>query len=273
MIEVKERTPRLLIIGGAEDKTGECEILREYLALAGGSSARIAIMPVASEVPEEAGEQYRELFVRMGAASADVLSLESRDDARNPENVELVHKASSVFFTGGSQAKIVQLLGGTPIDTALHRRVEQGMLLAGTSAGAAMMSATMILEGESPSPRSDLVTIGSGMEFLSGAIIDQHFGQRGRIHRLLAVVAQFPHSLGVGIDEDTALFVQGHEARVLGSGSVTVLDAGSTTFNDALAISGDEPVTLCGVTLHSLPRNRRFDLLERRPLFEEETQS
>jgi cyanophycinase len=111
------------------------------------------------------------------------------------------------------------------------------------------------------------------MEFLSGAIIDQHFGQRGRIHRLLAVVAQFPHCLGIGIDEDTALFVQGHRARVLGSGSVTILDAGTATFNDAASVSASEAVTLCGLTLHSLPSGRSIDLLERRPLIEEQVES
>jgi len=263
-------TPRLVIIGGAEDKTESCTILREYVACAGGPKARIAIVPVASEEADEAGAQYRELFTRFGVERADVIDVRAREDARSADNVQLVENATSVFFTGGSQGRIVQLLGGTPVDTALHRRVEQGMLLAGTSAGASMMSATMILEGESASPRSALVTVGSGMEFLSGVIIDQHFGQRGRIHRLLAVIAQFPHCLGVGIDEDTALFVQGHRARVLGSGSVTILDAGAATFNDAAFVSDHEPVTLCDLTLHSLPSNRCFDLLERRPLFEEE---
>jgi cyanophycinase len=105
------------------------------------------------------------------------------------------------------------------------------------------------------------------MEFLQGAVIDQHFGQRGRLHRLLAVVAQFPHGLGIGIDEDTALYVEGHEATVLGHGSVTILDAGSTSFNDALSVHGIAPITVCDVTLHSLPAGRRFDLLERRPVF------
>jgi cyanophycinase len=263
-------TPRLVIIGGAEDKTGSCTILREYVARAGGPKARIAVIPVASEEPAEAGEQYRELFTRFGVERVDVLDVRGREDARRAESVELIERASSVFFTGGSQARIVQLIGGTPLDTALHRRVEHGMLLAGTSAGAAMMSATMILEGESSSPRSALVSVGSGMEFLSGVIIDQHFGQRGRIHRLLAVVAQFPHCLGIGIDEDTALFVQGHRAQVIGNGSVTILDAGAATFNDAASVSAAEAVTLCGLTLHSLPSMRCIDLLERRPLVDEQ---
>jgi cyanophycinase len=142
------------------------------------------------------------------------------------------------------------------------------MLVGGTSAGAAVMSSTMILEGDASAPRSADVSIGSGLEFLSGVIIDQHFGQRGRVHRLLGVVAQFPHCLGIGIDEDTALFVEGHAARVLGSGSVTIVDAGTTTHNDALEVPRGAPITLCGVTLHSLPDGRRFDLLERRPVLE-----
>src|SRR5207237_2496646 len=105
----------------------------------------------------------------------------------------------------------------------------------GTSSGASMMSGTMIVQGVSEAtPRAGNVRIGPGMEFLHGVIIDQHFGQRGRSGRLLSALAQYPHQLGIGIDEDTALVVQGEEFTVIGCGAVTVLDAGAATYNDVL---------------------------------------
>jgi cyanophycinase len=268
MREDAAEIPRLLIVGGAEDRTGPCRVLSAFICRAGGNAARVVVIPAASELPEAVGEEYRTVFLRLGAASVDILDLRARDEAKHDAGLQLIDGASAVFFTGGDQARIVSLLGGTPIDTLLHRRVEQGMLLGGTSAGAAVMSGTMIMDGESLSVRSDSVSVGAGMEFLHGAIVDQHFGQRGRIQRLLAVVAQFPHNIGIGIDEDTALFVQGHRAMVIGSGSVTVIDAGDTTFNDAADVRGISVITLCGIMLHSLPHGRGFDLRSRCPILE-----
>src|SRR5262249_46907501 len=121
--------------------------------------------------------------------------------------------------TGGDQLRIMNLLGGTAIDTALHRRCDDGMLLGGTSAGASIMSSMMVLDRD-PHDQSQLhpFMTSPGMEFLPGVLIDRHFEQRGRLKRLLAVVAQLPHNLGVGIDEDTALVVQNHEFEVMGRG-------------------------------------------------------
>ncbi|RYE84064.1 MAG: cyanophycinase, partial [Myxococcales bacterium] len=153
----------------------------------------------------------------------------------------------------------------------LHRRAAGGMVVGGTSAGAAVMSSTMIVEGETRSPRASAVHTGPGLEFLPGIIIDQHFAQRGRLGRLLSVVAQFPHQLGIGIDEDTALVIEGHEARVIGSGAITIVDAGSATRNDGADVPAGAAITLCGVTLHSLPRGQRFDLSARSPLSDSTT--
>jgi cyanophycinase len=148
-------------------------------------------------------------------------------------------------------------------DTALHARLADGMILAGTSAGAAMMSSTMILGGSIASVSTGSVRTGPGMEFLSGVLIDMHFAQRGRLNRLLSAIAMFPHELGLGIDENTAILVEGDVFEVLGSGSVTVIDAGQARTISATLSDVGGPIALCGAQLHVLPAGWRFNLTER----------
>src|ERR1700730_14203326 len=183
----------LVIIGGAEDKNGNCEILREFVKLSGGKHARILIVTVATELPVEVGNQYLSVFQNIGVEDARILDVSNRDSANTDSTVQMIEKATGVFFTGGDQIRITTLLGGTRIDAALHKGLEKGMVLAGTSAGASMMSSTMIVEGcAETNPKVGIVDMAPGMEFIRGVVIDQHFAQRGRLGRLLSAVAQYP---------------------------------------------------------------------------------
>jgi cyanophycinase len=257
----------LVIVGGAEDHSGECRILRTFLKLAGGAKARILIMTVASGEPEAVGIAYVTVFRRLGAKAAQALDVRDRVGANAPEIVAAIEKATGVFFTGGDQVRITNVLGGSEVDRALHQRHADGMVIGGTSAGAAMTSATMIIGGQrGATPVVGKVIIGPGMEFAHGVIIDQHFGQRGRTGRLLTALAQYPHQLGIGIDEDTALIVHGEEFEVIGHGAVTVLDAGAATYNDVLERQENQHVALCNVRLHVLTEGSRFNLKDRTPV-------
>jgi cyanophycinase len=258
--------PQLVIIGGAEDKLGPSVVLRAFVDLAGGASATIVVIPAASEVPDS-GRLYADLFVRLGAGSAQVLELATRETAQSLQAQKLIETANAVFFTGGDQLRLMSLIGGTHLDTIIHRRSARDLVVGGTSAGAAAMSGTMIVDGDTSRVQSATVSTGPGLELVPGVLVDQHFTQRGRISRLLSVIAQFPHYLGVGIDEDTALLVRGHQAEVIGSGSVTIIDAGTASLNDALEVGPASCITLCHVTLHCLAAGRKFDLLEREPIF------
>ncbi|MBY0230578.1 MAG: cyanophycinase [Gemmataceae bacterium] len=261
----------LMVIGGAEDKTGRCAILREFVRLAGGARARIVVLTVASEYPAEVGAEYAEVLARLGAGQVRPLDVRRREEACAEGLVEAIGAATGVFFTGGDQLRIANLLGGTATDRAL-RRHEGGLVLAGTSAGASMMSGTMIVEGRSEgSPRLGDARIGPGMDFLHGTIIDQHFGARGRMGRLLSALAQYPHQLGIGIDEDTAMVVRGERFEVIGSGAVTVLDAGAASHNDMLERREGECLALCGVALHVLTAGLGFDLAARVPILPRRT--
>jgi cyanophycinase len=257
----------LIVIGGAEDRKGACAILGDFIRRCGGPKARLVILTVASEHPREVGAEYLEVFQRLGVKQVCVRDVREREQAHAAELIEAIAGATGVFFTGGDQVRVTSLLGGTPADQMLHERHEQGLVLAGTSAGAAMMASTMIVHGHSEAtPRLGIVRIGPGMEFMHGTIIDQHFAQRGRGGRLLTALAQYPHQLGIGIDEDTAMVVHGDEFEVIGCGAVVVFDAGATTYNDALQRHERERLAICDVKLHVLTAGFRFNLKQRRPI-------
>ncbi len=263
---------QLVIIGGAEDKDGDCKILREFLRCAGGIKARIVVMTAATTLPEEVGDNYIRVFERLGAADVRVVDTQAPEDANNSDYLEAIEQATGVFFTGGEQARIISSLKGTILDAAIHKRFSEGVVIGGTSAGAAMMPDMMIIEGDSQtSPRVDVVAMGAGMGFLPGVVIDQHFAQRGRLGRLISALLLQPAVLGFGIDENTAIVVRGDEFEVIGEGAVTVIDESEKTHDNLDCLLKDEALAICGVKLHILPHGYRFNLKTRQPVWHSET--
>jgi cyanophycinase len=258
---------QLIIIGGAEETTGECQILREFVRRSGGGNARIAILTAASSIPQEVGQEYVEIFERLGASHAQVIDTRTQEDANTLELIRTVAHATGIFFTGGDQARIVRSMKGTILEDALHKRYADGAIVAGTSAGAAVMPNTMIVEGASATnPRIDVVAMGPGLGFLPNVVIDQHFAQRGRLGRLLSALLQNPKMLGCGIDENTAMIVKGNEVEVMGEGAVTVVDESDVTYNNLDRVLNDEPVSVFDVKLHILTEGHRFRLDTRKPI-------
>lgn len=260
---------QLVIIGGAEDKDGDCQILREFVRRAGGTKARIAIITAATELPREVGENYIRVFERLGAEDTRILDTESREDASSSTALEAINKATGVFFTGGDQARITSVLKDTEIDKAIHKRYSEGIVVGGTSAGAAVMPDVMIVEGDSETnPRIEIVDMGPGMGFLPGVVIDQHFSQRGRLGRLISALAQQPAVLGFGIDENTAMVVTDSQFEVIGEGCITVVDESEVVHSNVNEILKDEPLAVCGARLHILPHGYKFDLKTRMPILD-----
>jgi cyanophycinase len=263
-----EQTPGpLVIIGGAEDREGDCLVLREFVRAAGGVDAHIAVMTAATTAPREVGDDYVRIFERLGASRVEVVYTERREDSDREETLAKVKEATGIFFTGGDQSRIVDFIKDTPLDKLIHNRHREGVVIGGTSAGAAMMPDEMIVGGASVSnPSVDAVEMGPGMAFLPGIVIDQHFAQRGRLGRLLAALVLQPAVLGMGIDEDTAIIVRGDEFEVVGSGAITVVDETTATHNNLDGLLKDEPIALCDVKLHILPQGYRFNLKTHQPL-------
>jgi cyanophycinase len=256
----------LLAIGGAEDKTRERVILRYFLEAAGGSDAAIVVLATASEMPET-GERYADLFYRMHADSVEVLRIDTREHAleARDEALDLLEYATGLFLTGGSQLKFSSALGGTQIAQAIRQRHQAGMVVAGTSAGAALLSEHMIALGDSGgTPRRRLVHMAKGLGLAPSMVIDQHFRRRDRLGRLLTALSYNPGLLGVGIDEDTAALIDGGGVlTVIGAGSVTMVDAANLRYTDSHAVHRGQPIAMMGLKVDILTAGSRYDLARR----------
>jgi cyanophycinase len=253
-----------MVIGGAEDKLRDKVILSRFVGLAGGTDGHIVVISTASSLGEAATQLYRELFQHMGAGRVSGMRPLTREDAENPADAKVLTKATGVFLTGGNQLRLSLVVGGTSLGAALLEAHANGAVIAGTSAGASAVSTHMMAFGASgATPKHRMAQISSGLGLLRGVVIDQHFEQRTRLGRLLAVVAQSPSLIGLGLDEDTAALIHADDTlEVLGRGAVTIVD-GSKVATDAFQVKGHRPMMVSGAVLHSLPSGYRFDLRAR----------
>ncbi len=254
----------LVPIGGAEEKFHNPEILDKFVDICGGKTARIAIIPTASEL-EDTGRNYEKLFRKLGIRHAQVLQLITREDCQSDSSLEYIDKADGVFMTGGNQLRLSTTLGGTPVAQAIRRRNADGMHVAGTSAGAAFMPEHMIAGGvEGSTPHPDMVTMAPGLGLTNNFIIDQHFRERDRLGRLLTALAYNPFAIGMGLDEDTAAFIKpGDDLEVIGTGGITIIDPTQLTYSSMDRARRGDPVSLIGVKLHILISGGRFDIESR----------
>lgn len=253
-----------MLIGGAEDKVRDKLILSRFATFAGGSQARVVVVATASSLGDVASERYRELFEALGIARVTGLRPEERAEAEDPELAAALNDASAVFLTGGNQLRLSSVVAGTRLADAIHRAHDRGAVLAGTSAGASAMAAHMMAFGRGgETPKQRMAQLAAGLGILQGVVVDQHFEQRGRFGRLLAVVAQSPSLLGIGLDEDTCAIVYADRSmEVVGKGAVTVID-GSKVQTDAHQAKGHRPIMISGAIVHSLPGGAWFDLRAR----------
>jgi cyanophycinase len=263
-----EQKGTLIIIGGKEDKDGNQEILQLVAERAG--SGKLVVATVATDVPDELWKEYREIFRKLGVRRIEHLDIRTREEALSEEYARIVEDAEVLFFTGGDQLKITSQLGDSMIYRRTIQLLEKGGTVAGTSAGASVMSTTMLVAGpgeQSPNIE-DAIRMAPGLGFFPDAVVDQHFAERGRIGRLVSAISQNPRQLGVGIDEDTAIIVHGLDYfEVVGRGAAYVLDASQMTYTN-LVEGNDRETTLSSfnIKLHLLGRGFRFDLKNRLPV-------
>jgi len=253
-------------IGGAEERTGSMRVLRRFAKLCGGRRARIVIIPTASNLPDT-GDRYIEIFNKIGVVDAVSLPISERADADRVEYIEKLDSATGIFITGGNQLRLSTILGGTLVAQKVRRLNAGGVHVAGTSAGAAIMPEHMIAGGSMGlSPKADSVNLAPGLGLTNAIIIDQHFSQRDRLGRLLTAVSYNPFLLGVGIDEDTAIFIPPDRVfEVEGSGSVTIIDPEHLSYSSMDRARKNESLSLLDLKLHILSKGCHFDIHERKP--------
>lgn len=235
----------LVAIGGRME---DAAIIDRFIWLCGGSAARLLIIPTASN-QTDTGRWYQRLFLRHGAARADIMRLQRRGDHVDAKQLQTLADATGVFFTGGNQLKLATCIIGTPLAERLHARFARGMPVAGTSAGAAFLSAHMIAFGqEGGVPHAGMVTTCGGLGLTERFIIDQHFRERDRLGRLLTAVAYNPFVVGLGVDENTAVFISPDDVlEVVGEGAVTVVDPEDLDTSHILEALPGTPLELPGM--------------------------
>lgn len=261
MQENNKQRGYIIPIGGAEGKKAKRpSILNRFVDLCGGSDARIMVIPTASLL-NETGPQYKALFNEMGAESMCV-PIEERDECFNEETLRILDGATGIFITGGNQLRLSTILGGTPVARRMRKLNAKGVHVAGTSAGAAIVSEHMIAGGRSgSSPRESGVELAPGLGLTNRVIIDQHFNQRQRMGRLLAALSFNPFACGLGIDENTAGFIAPDgRMEVVGKGTVTVVDPANLRHSSMSYVRRAQAVTLIGLKLHVLAEGAHFNL-------------
>jgi cyanophycinase len=254
----------LVAIGGAEDKLGRRTVLKAFVALAGGSGARIVVIPTASSMGPEIVDVYAAVFRRLGAGEVVAVRPTSRAEADDPLLAGVLDDAAGVFMTGGNQLKLAALVTGTALGDAVLAAHLRGAVVGGTSAGASILSVHMVAFGSGgATPKQRMTQVSAGLGLLTGCVVDQHFEQRNRYGRLLSIVAQSPSLLGIGVDEDTAAVVThdpgGRRLSVAGRGAVTVVD-GTAMVTNAFEARRSSPLLVSGAALHVLPAGAAFDL-------------
>lgn len=267
MISPEHVVPKgaLVAIGGSEDKENDLEVLRTICNLPEGGSKVVEIIPSASRIPAEAAGQYIEPFQTLGCTTVNIMDIQSREDARREDFVERILAADVVFFTGGDQLRITNLLGGSPVLNTLKGHYQRGGVIAGTSAGATSMSQAMIYQGHAGHAlRKGNVQMTPGMGLIRNAVVDSHFTQRGRFSRLLEVVVSNPGVIGLGLDEDSGVIVRdGNRIEAIGSGVVVVIDGHGMKYSDVTQVNMGTAIAEEGIMVHTLTRGHGFHLEDR----------
>ncbi|MEI6950406.1 cyanophycinase [Paraflavisolibacter sp. H34] len=268
----------LVAIGGAEDKLMEEErktspstinlfeasILKKVADMAvRKGEIRIELVTTASSFPDEQWAVYKKAFKKLGCTEVSHLKITSRDEADSPKTLERLQKCTCVFFSGGDQLRLCSILGGTTaLDLLKERYNNEYLVIAGTSAGAAAMSSTMICGGNADRAyMKGEVQIGSGFGFLQNVIIDTHFEARGRFGRLSQAIAAQPGELGIGLDEDTGVVIEkGNKMKVIGSSSVVIVDGSYIEYNNIADIAAGKPISVANMKVHVMACGDEFDL-------------
>lgn len=269
----------LIPIGGNEDKgidTNEMYtlefiqdgILSHVVREAGGKQAKIVVIPTASSIPDEVGENYTDAFQKLGCNFVKVLDIRSREEAELASSIALIEEANCIMFSGGDQSKITDKIGGTRIHEIILDRYhnEEGFVVAGTSAGAMAMAEEMIAGGSSTDAFvKGAVSMYRGLGLIPGLILDTHFIQRGRFGRQSEAVAKFPNLVGIGLAEDTGLIIKkGKEFVVIGSGMIIIFDPQNLEHNNESILPEGTPLTITNLVVHVLSNGDRYNLETRK---------
>ncbi|MFT5964787.1 MAG: cyanophycinase [Flavobacterium sp.] len=272
---------KLIIIGGAVDKGSFAEadldknasnnlnffetgILKRIISESKHKeNSRIEVITTASNIPKEIGPEYVKAFEYLNAMNVGVLYIEKREEAADGVVLERLREADIVMFTGGDQLRLTSILGGTPFhDILLDKYHNEEFVYAGTSAGAAAASNSMIYQGSSSEALlKGEVKITSGLGLIDGVVIDTHFVRRGRIGRLFQAVVSNPRVLGIGLGEDTGLLITNNtQMEAIGSGLVILVDGRDIKDTNLTQVKLGQPISINNLVVHVMSMNDTYNI-------------
>lgn len=222
----------------------------------------IEVITTASQIPNIVGPEYKRAFEFLGAKNVNILEVSNREQANSDEIVQRAKDSNVVMFTGGDQLRLTSILGGTRFhDVILQKYMEEDFIYAGTSAGAAAASENMIYQGSSSEAllKGEIKTT-QGLGFIENVIVDTHFVQRGRIGRLFQAVVNNPRTLGIGLGEDTGLFIKDDLMKAIGSGLVILVDGRFIKDTNLTMIELGQLISIENLVVHVMSMNDEFDL-------------
>ena len=258
---------KLIAIGGAEHKdiTKDLAVLERVISELNTKNPHIELIPTASSIPQEVSTDYMKVFQHLGIKNAHVMNIRKRNLVSREEYLDRLNVADLVFFSGGNQSNISEAFLGTYFLKHLKKRYQhEGLVIAGTSAGAMALSKIMIKGGNATDSFSkDSIDIGEGLNFLEHTIIDTHFLQRGRFGRLIHSVAKHPNLLGLGLSENTGVIIKNeNEIEVIGTSMAFVVD-GSQHQNNTLPHSSPKQLfRVDNIKINSLKHGDTMSLFQ-----------
>ncbi|MBP3193993.1 cyanophycinase [Natronogracilivirga saccharolytica] len=274
------KTPKgtLIAIGGNEQKKikktdesfyshfGEGFILQDIINNSEVSEPRIEVITSASEIPEVVGQNYKDSFLRLGVDNVGILDIRDRDEAEKSSTLDRINSSDIILFSGGNQSKISHIFRDTLAHQLICKRYQnENVTIAGTSAGAVVMSEEMISGGRNGTIiRKNDLEMGKGLGLISEIIFDSHFINRHRFGRLAEAVALHPEKLGVGLGEDTGVLIkEGNLLEIIGSGIVVIFDGSNLYYNQYDKLKKRIPLSLANLTVHLLSTQDTYNIREK----------
>lgn len=260
MKKAVKRSGQIYLIGGAEDRKGDQEVLK-YL-VSEMRPQQMVLIPTASAYPQEVDRCYTGTFLGLGINGVQCLDIRYRDEADRGENLAAIDRADLVYFGGGDQAKLVATLKHTRLFDRIKARFEARLLnIAGTSAGASAIGNPLFYDGDRKGFLKGSIKSSEGFGLIGDVAVDTHFSARNRLARLCQFLLSGHCTKGIGLDEDTAIMVYPDlHFRVIGSGMVAVVDSSEVTGSNYNDIEAGQKIRFNRMRVGYLPPGSRFSI-------------
>ncbi len=248
----------LYLIGGKEDRHYDKFVLKKLLDLS--KPKHITLIPSASSYPLEMAREYKDAFGDLGVKNIDVLDIRYADETDEERNIKIIENTDLVFFSGGDQVRLAELFLGSRLLNTIIFRHNNGLTVAGSSAGAHIASDEMLYYGERRGLIKGSVKSSKGFGFVK-IVIDTHFSNRKRIYRLSQFLAAHSTEIGIGLDEDTAIAIKNDNTfEVVGSGLATIIKKSENFVTNYKEVREREPISIDGLQVSFLNNGMKYDL-------------